>query len=184
MAAPCALEPGRQGVDQARQVVDGVKGSVDHLTARRGERRSGQGLAALSSEHAGERGDALVEQLGVDALRPGPALVHQVDVKPAQGADFKHVGRRAHDSGQRPVASSSRRVAGVGAVGLGPFFAASLGGGARRLGQVRLHPGGQHLLDDEAPACATLMGASAANGFGRLFPKTSQRQNAFIASRR
>jgi hypothetical protein len=45
---------------------------------------------------------------------------------------------------------------GVGAVGLGPFLAAPLGRGVSRLGQVRLHAGGQHLLDDKTPPCATL----------------------------
>ena len=62
----------------------------------------GKRLAARRRQQRLDRRAALVEQLGVDALLPGPALVHQRVVRPAQAADLGHVRRGIHDSGTGP----------------------------------------------------------------------------------
>jgi hypothetical protein len=55
-------------------------------------------LASASRPGSGQqrpnRRAALVEQLGMDTLLPGAALIHQGALQPAQGADLQHVRRR------------------------------------------------------------------------------------------
>lgn len=74
-----------------------------------------------------------MEQPGVDALLPGPPLVHQRHVQPALGADLEHVGRRDPRLRKAPLGQQLTLEAGVGPVGRGPLLAAPLGGGVQVL---------------------------------------------------
>ena len=92
----------------------------------------------------------------MDALLPGPALVHEVDVRPAQGAHLEHVVGRDPRLGQPALVKQLAQQARVGAVGLGPLLAAAQGCCVGRLSEMGLHAGSDQLLDDEPPAGAAL----------------------------
>ena len=81
---------------------------MGHLPPGRRQRGHLESCAAVRGEQPAHRRDALVIELRVDALLPGPALVHQRAVQPPQRADLQHVLMGIHDSGSRPSASSSR----------------------------------------------------------------------------
>jgi hypothetical protein len=66
------------------------------------------------------------------------------------------VRRRDPRLGQVLLDQQLPQVAGVGPVGLGAAFTASLGGRLRRLGQMGLDAGPLQLLHDIAPAGAAL----------------------------
>lgn len=100
----------------------------------------------------------MVEELGVDALLPGPALVHEIDVEAPEGADLEDVGRRHPGLGEALGAQELSEQTGVGTVRLRPLLAAPLGGGVRRLGEMGVHASGDQLLDDEPPPGAALDG--------------------------
>ena len=102
------------------------------------------------------RGHALVEQLGVDALLPGPALVHEVDVRPAQSTHLEHVVGRDPRLGQLARVQQISEQPGVGAIGLGVLLASPHRLRVRRLGQVRLEARRGDLLDHVSPASAAL----------------------------
>jgi hypothetical protein len=94
----------------------------------------------------------VVEELGLDAVLPGRALVDERLAQPHLGAQLADVLGRDPGLRQAPLEPQVAQVAGVEAVGLGaplpPAQAARLG----RLGQVGRDAGRLQLLDDEAPA--------------------------------
>jgi hypothetical protein len=97
-----------------------------------------------------------VEELGMDALLPGPALVHEGHVGPPQGAHLEDVLGRDPRLRQPALAEELAQEPRVGAVRLGPLLATTQGRRVGRLGEVGLHTRPAELLDDEAPARAAL----------------------------
>jgi hypothetical protein len=99
-----------------------------------------------------------VEQLGLDALLPRPALVHHRHIDPSPGTHLEHVTRRNPRLRQTVLHQQRAEVAGVGAIRLRSLLATPQRGGIRRLRQVRLPPGPLQLLDHEPPPGAPLGG--------------------------
>jgi hypothetical protein len=98
----------------------------------------------------------VVEQLGMHALLPGPPLVHQRVVQPAQAADLGHVRRRDPRFGEPALQEQGAQQPGIGAVGLGAFLRAPLHGDLGRIPQMHTQSGGRQLLADIAPPGAAL----------------------------
>lgn len=119
-----------------------------------------QGPGLLRTNGAlGDRHAVLVE-LGMDALDPLGALVHERLVQPHPLPPLQDRPRRNPRLGQVAALEQLPQQAGVAAIGLGVVLAAPCRLGVGGLGQVRFEAGRSDLLHDVAPARAALDGQS------------------------
>jgi hypothetical protein len=93
-----------------------------------------------------------VEQLRLEPLLPGGALVDQRLAQPHPRAQHQDLRRRDPRLRQLPRREQPQQQTAVGPVGLRPPLAPTLGRGLRRIGQVRPMTRARDLLDDEPPA--------------------------------
>ena len=127
---------------------DGVDHPVSHLDALTGGGAELHLVACqpgpdlLGADFARREGHPVLEQLGVDALDPHPALVDQGLVQPRALAPLEDAVRWDPAFGQLASLQQLPLQAGIGAVGLGPLLASPSRLGLGRLGQVRLEADG------------------------------------------
>lgn len=100
----------------------------------------------------------MVEELGLDALGPLPAVVDERLPKAGEGADLEDVVGRDPGLGQSPLDQELGHVLAVGVVRLRPTLGAATDGDLGGITEVGRAPGRLELLHHEPPAGGSLQG--------------------------
>jgi hypothetical protein len=124
----------------------------DELAPGRRELRPREGLPAGAGARPQAGRHTLVEELRLQPLLPGGALIDQRLAHPHAGAQLEDVHGRDPRLRQLASAQQPQLQITVGAVGLRPPLAPPLGRRLGRIGEMRAVAGALDLLDDEAPA--------------------------------
>ncbi|VAZ70883.1 hypothetical protein LAUMK4_00623 [Mycobacterium persicum] len=133
------------------QLICAPQRGVHILASHPRQLRTGKRVTARRRQQRGDRRAALMEQLGVDALLPGTALLHQRAIQPAQGANLHHLRRRDPQLGEPALHQQRPQQPRIGAVGLGSLLGAPQPRDLGRIPQMRHHPRHGQLLDHIPP---------------------------------
>jgi hypothetical protein len=143
-----SVERGQLEVEQ----IEHPQPERDELASGRGELGTLQRFAAGLGAQSQPAGHALVEELRVDALLPGAALIDQRLAQTHQRAQLEDVRRRDPRLRQFAGEQEPQLQITVRVVGLRPSLAPPPRGRLSRVGQMCAVAGALDLLDDEPPA--------------------------------
>jgi hypothetical protein len=144
----------QRAVERRQLVIDPVdhpQRQGDQLPPGRRQLDRRECLATRAGTRPQPRRHALVEQLRLQPLLPGGALVDQRLAQPHARAQLQDLRRRDPRLRQLPRREQPQQQIAIGPVGLRPPLAPTLSRRLRWIGEMRAIAGTHDLLDHEAP---------------------------------